>query len=87
MEKGYEWYKPKKHKKLLYELFRSNYISKYEIDKTIHMMNNGEFMYTIFGNPIINITLKDYKESSIKADFIYSSIKDIYNELKGDEEV
>ena len=25
-------------------------------------MNNGEFMYTIFGNPIINITLKDYKE-------------------------
>ena len=76
MEKGYEWYKPKKHKKLLYDLFRSNYIllyyrrnvwkyeikSGYDIDKTIHMMNNGEFMYTIFGNPIIHITLKDYKE-------------------------
>ena len=62
MEKGYEWYKPKKHKKLLYDLFMSNYISKYEIDKTAHMMNNGEFMYTIFGNPNINITLKDYKE-------------------------
>jgi hypothetical protein len=25
-------------------------------------MNNGEFMYTIFGNPIIHITLKDYNE-------------------------
>ena len=62
MEKGYEWYNPKNHKKLLYDLFRSNYISKYEIDKTIHMMNNGEFMYTIFGNPIIHITLKDYNE-------------------------
>ena len=62
MEKGYEWYKPNKHKKLLYELFMSNYISNYEIDKTIHMMNNGEFMYTIFGNPIINITLNDYKD-------------------------
>ena len=62
MEKGYEWYNPKKHKKLLYELFRSNYISGYELDRTIHMMNNGEFMYTIFGYPIINITLKDYNE-------------------------
>ena len=62
MEKGYEWYNPNKHKKLLYELFMSNYISKYEIDKTIHMMNNGEFMYTIFVYPIINITLKDYKD-------------------------
>lgn len=47
---------------MLYELFRSNYISGYELDRTIHMMNNGEFMYTIFGNPIINITLKDYNE-------------------------
>ena len=62
MEKGYEWYKPNKHKKLLYDLFRSNYISRYNIDQTIHMMNNGEYMYTIFGIPIIHITLKDYNE-------------------------
>lgn len=62
MEKEYEWYKPNKHKKLLYELFRLNQTSGYELDRTIHMMNNGEYMYTIFGNPIINITVKEYKK-------------------------
>ena len=30
-------------------------------------------------------TLNDYNKAVIKADFIYNSINDIYNELKGDE--
>lgn len=61
---GFEWYDPTKHKNKLLEAIRICQKTGGELDKTLHLMSNGEYMYAIYGSPCIHITVEDFSNLS-----------------------
>lgn len=64
---NYEWYNADKHREKLINLFCEILITNTVLDVRMVLMNDGNSMYQIYGNPIIHIKASDYRELWIEA--------------------
>ncbi len=57
---AFEWYDPKKHKNSLQRRIKHTLITGYEMDMTSHLMNDGHYMYVVYGSPNIHIEAEKF---------------------------